>query len=669
MRQPSQTHYITTTHNLNPENLESLQWFASQGGRFCKVSPWNDSGDSPGKKPIEKGWQNKPYTLGEIMPDIRSGGNVGLLCGSHSGNIGLLDIDENFSGFLAEFETFASTPTIVRDGADKGKILIRIDGEMPGGKKWKHNPTDEHPFMEWLSNGNQGVIPPSIHPSKAPYKLSNSGNSIPTFTPEEMNAICQLWGGSPLMYFDDDEPELPTNLTKPAKREYPNSDGLRELVLEAWNPLQVFTHFGRVKKTRWEGDWLRLFGNGGLFVHRDMQGWNLVGVDGIGGGAFEAWWYCTHGDCNVPKDGCFYDLLLEMATEAGIDIPQIASQDTPGEAQSCNEDISSRIKIRDASYALQEQPPVQFIVDRLFSPGSVSLIVGPPGIGKTYAMLHCGVCVALEKPWLDMKTRRVGVLIIDEESGDRRMARRLGEVLRGEFGNGDTPIKYISLAQFNLREPGDAILLQAAIEESGAGLVLIDALADIMPGGDENAVKDVQPIFMRLRKIAEETGSGIVLIHHANKAGDYRGSTAISGAVDLLLMVDGKSGSKYINFEVKKARDVEPFKFSAMLHFSDNQVWLSSHESQERPRLGKAQEYVIRYLLQQGATTITGIANHADTCSDGAARKAVYNLASLEMVGRVDGGGPGEKATYDLTKNGKEYASALQLGGWVVTNT
>jgi len=338
----------------------------------------------------------------------------------------------------------------------------------------------------------------------------------------------------------------------------------------------------------------------------------------------------------------------------------------PGEPSSTDEGMPSRIKIRDAAYALQEQPPVNFIVDKLFSPGSVSLVVGPPGIGKTFAMLHCGVCVGLGQPWLDMDTRKVGVLIIDEESGERRMARRLGDVLRGAFGKDDTPIKYISLAQFNLREAGDALLLQAVIEEVRAGFVLIDALADIMPGGDENAVKDVQPVMMRLRKIADDTGAGIVLIHHANKAGDYRGSTAISGAVDLLLMVDGKSGSKYLNFDIKKARDVEPFKFSAMLHFTENQVYLTSYESQERPHLGKAQEYVIRHLLQQGATTITEIALHADTCSDVAARKAVYNLAGVAMVERVDTGGPGERATYNLTDKGREYADTFQ---WVITST
>ncbi len=68
-----------------------------------------------------------------------------------------------------------------------------------------------------------------------------------------------------------------------------------------------------------------------------------------------------------------------------------------------------------------------------------------------------------------------------------------------------------------------------AIRDVDAKLVIIDALADVMAGGDENSVKDTQPVFMQLRKIAEETGAAILVIHHVNKMGDYRGSTAIPG--------------------------------------------------------------------------------------------------------------------------------------------
>jgi len=318
---------------------------------------------------------------------------------------------------------------------------------------------------------------------------------------------------------------------------------------------------------------------------------------------------------------------------------------------------SLRYVLRNAAFALGPQPPIEWIIDRLFSAGSVSLAVGAPGSKKTYSMLSAAVCVASGKPWLgEFTTRQKKVLIVDEESGERRLSRRLGEVLRGEFANDETPIEFVSLAQFNLRDPNEAILLRALIESTEAKFIVIDALADIMPGADENAVKDVQPVFLRLRKIAEETGAAIVVIHHANKMGDYRGSTAISGAVDLLLMIESKSGSPNIDLETKKARDIEPFKFAAQIHFSDEQAWLTASEViQGGPRYSKSQEYVNRVLKERGPMALPDIMAFADICSGEAARAAVYSLAKMDVIYRTNPGavGQGIAAIYAI-KNGND---------------
>jgi hypothetical protein len=226
--------------------------------------------------------------------------------------------------------------------------------------------------------------------------------------------------------------------------------------------------------------------------------------------------------------------------------------------------------------------------------------------------------------------------------------------LRGEFGNEDTQINYVSLAQFNLRDPGDLLMLEKLIEETGAQFVVIDALADVMPGGDENTVKDVQPVFVGLRKIAEESRAAICLIHHTTKAtGDYRGSSAISGAVDLLVMIKSREGSSIIDFEVKKARDVESFKFSAQAHWSDGQFWMTPYEKTVSPYYSKSEQYVIRFLDENGPSTVNDIKSHADTCSENAAKQAIYSLAGKDVVKRVDPGGPGEVATYALLDENK----------------
>jgi hypothetical protein len=308
-----------------------------------------------------------------------------------------------------------------------------------------------------------------------------------------------------------------------------------------------------------------------------------------------------------------------------------------------------RFAVYTARDALQPQPPIEWIIERLFSAGSVSLLFGEGGTKKTWAALDAAVCVALGKQWLDLATLQSTVLIVDEESGKRRISRRLAEVLRGHLAEEDTPLYYTTLERLDLRNPADVAALRALIIETGARFIIIDAMADVMPGADENTVKDMQPVFLALRRIAEETQTAIVMIHHANKSGGYRGSTAIKGAVDLMLLVESRVDSTNIDFDLEKPRDTEPFKFAAVAHFADGEFYLTpSTPSEPVKHLSKSQDYVIRYLTEHGDSPINDVESHADSCSSNAARQAVYALVKMGRVKRVDDGGKGQVATYGL---------------------
>jgi hypothetical protein len=650
--------------------LAALRWLEDQGAKFCKVSSWQSKGDSPGKRPFEAGWQNKPYTANEVLPHIQAGGNVGMLCGEHSGGLGLLDVDEDFPGFLDMFPHLANCPRIERDGADRAKLLSKFQGAIPHNKKWKHAPTDKHPFMELLSTGNQGVVPPSIHPETGkPYKLVNPDYPILEVTVESLSDICAVWGGAGL---EDDEPQAPVVMPE-YKPDPTNGDGLREQVIKYWTPLKVFEHFDMAQHgTRWEqkATMLRVFGNGGLFCHEDERSWCLAGQEGFGGGIFEAWMYSKTGNCKVPKDHGFYELLCEMAHAAGIEIPKTRGEPMTTIAEVLNvqnitEEVLSRPRyvIRDAAYALQPRPPIEHVIQGFAARGSVNLMVGRFGTKKTYILLSASVHVALGKMWLGLMVQPGNVLIIDEESGDERLSRRLGMAIRGELGDESTPIYYVSLAQFNLfKKPEDASLMTALIQEVDAKLVVIDALADIMAGGDENSVKDTQPVFMQLRKIAEESGAAIIVIHHANKTGDYRGSTAIPGAIDNMILVESADDSNFITFKSLKVRDGSPFQFTAEAHWTEDQFYLTATDFESKPgraSLGKPHRYVLRYLAaHDGEAPLTDIKDHADTCSSAGARDATYNLVDQGYIFRSDDGGHGIKATFKLTEKGQEWVEA-----------
>jgi len=311
-----------------------------------------------------------------------------------------------------------------------------------------------------------------------------------------------------------------------------------------------------------------------------------------------------------------------------------------------------RVIIRGAAYALQPQPPIDWIVDKLITKGSLCVIYGEPGSKKTFSMLSMAVCVAAGKSWLGFTVKQTTVLIVDEESGERRLARRLGDALRGEFAGPETPIKSISLAQFNLRDSADITLFHTQIKETEAGLVIVDALADVMDG-DENSKQDVQPIFNALRQIAEETNAAIIVIHHSNKNGRYRGSSAIKGSVDQMILIESENSSNQINFKMEKSRDGEPVNWSALATWTEDQFYLSSadyHENKKQPN--KPESFVLAYLAEHGPSPLPEIKTGSDISTPEQIQKAVYALAKQNEIKRInpEEKGQGAIAIYDRVK-------------------
>jgi hypothetical protein len=318
----------------------------------------------------------------------------------------------------------------------------------------------------------------------------------------------------------------------------------------------------------------------------------------------------------------------------------------------------NRFKIRTLADALKPQPPLEWRVEGLIAEGSFTIMPGAPGSGKTYLASDLCLCHAAGVPWLGRQTIKGPTLIVDEESGERRLSARLAAVARARGISEDAELSFTCLQGFNLRESLGAFVLTDVIKNLGAKLVLIDTLVSIMPGGNENAVEDMQPILMRLRRIAEETKAAIVVIHHTNKNGDYRGSTSILGAVDTMMQVERRSGlSAVVDVKSIKTRDTAPFQFAAAMRFEGepyqipDRVFITEAETgtDDRPKeWNSGERYVLSYLSKHGRADVKTICDNADSCAPRTARNAIYSLVDAREIVRVDGGRPGEPATYAL---------------------
>ena len=279
--------------------------------------------------------------------------------------------------------------------------------------------------------------------------------------------------------------------------------------------------------------------------------------------------------------------------------------------------------------ALNTPSTTEWVVNGLFSPCSVSLVCGAGGSKKTYSMIDLVVAVASGNEWLGFDVSEpTTTLFVDEESGPRRFAHRVCATGRAHEVSPDLPLFYISLEGFDLTTTDGQDKLHELITETGAKLVILDALVDIM-AGDENAVSDVQPIFVGLRRIAELTQSAIVVIHHTNRAGEYRGSSALKGAVDIMLIVTSAGNDTIITFKTEKARDIEPVTFHARANFGDGTFNLSpiagtTRADQLRPLIlewlalnSSTQSEIVDHGKEQGYGRNSVLATLAEMTKDG----------------------------------------------------
>lgn len=156
-------------------------------------------------------------------------------------------------------------------------------------------------------------------------------------------------------------------------------------------------------------------------------------------------------------------------------------------------------------------------------PGSLTLIGGQPGIGKSTLMLQ----IAMRLP--------VKVLYVSGEESEEQIKMRADRI-----GSPDSDC-YI------LTETNTTKILRQA-QQIQPGLMIVDSIQtmstpflDSAPGG----IAQVRECAAELLRFAKETGVPIFLIGHINKEGDIAGPKLLEHIVDCVLQFEGDRHNAY----------------------------------------------------------------------------------------------------------------------------
>lgn len=180
----------------------------------------------------------------------------------------------------------------------------------------------------------------------------------------------------------------------------------------------------------------------------------------------------------------------------------------------------------------QSRPPV---IDGLLYPGTY-LFAGSPKVGKSFFMAQLAYHVSTGTPLWDFPVHQGSVLYLALEDDHRRLQKRLYRM----FGAEGTDNLHFAVFAKQLGDGLEEQLKKFLEEHPDTRLVIIDTLQKIRgEGGEKYSYSNDYEVISRLKKIADDSGICLLLVHHTRKQQADDKFDMISGTNGLLGSADG----------------------------------------------------------------------------------------------------------------------------------
>jgi hypothetical protein len=206
--------------------------------------------------------------------------------------------------------------------------------------------------------------------------------------------------------------------------------------------------------------------------------------------------------------------------------------------------------------------PIEWLLHDMLPEGSVSVLYGRGGRGKSFLAVDWALCIAAGESWFGHPVKQGSVVYIAAE-GARGLRTRMLAWKQHRNRSGCSLPLFVLPDAVQLLDADDQETLLHAVDDLHARpvLIVIDTLAKCTAGADENSGQEIGRALAAATIIARTTQAHILLVHHATKSDGSgpRGHSRLYDDVDTVLHLT-RAHRGPITLHCEKQRDEEEFK-------------------------------------------------------------------------------------------------------------
>lgn len=306
---------------------------------------------------------------------------------------------------------------------------------------------------------------------------------------------------------------------------------------------------------------------------------------------------------------------VEVPSADDFEVIEAAADDGEGQASAMR---FTPIPAHEFAIATQ----LRWIIKGVLPQAELAVLYGESGSGKSFMALDMAAAIARGIEWRGHRVHQGSVVYIAAEGANGFRNRLRAYAFQQNIALKDLDIHVIH-ATPNMLDKTDAVdVAKAVVHTVGKpSLIIVDTLAQTMPGGNENAGEDMGRALAHCRGIHRATGALVMLVHHSGKDASKgaRGWSGLRAAADVELEVMRADDDRVLSVTKQKdGDDGGEFGFrlgTVLVDFDTDGDEITScvveHCEAVKMQKGKGKKDAVRPIILQTVAELTGLGGDA----------------------------------------------------------